>query len=411
MRDAGAGRVAIGRRAATGRWTATAAGSASSAPTTCSSTAGAEHRARPAPTAVARRLRARRDRRVHQADAGRRGGAGSAPATRVLRFNFRPDRMREITRALAEPGFAEVDRGGARAGRALRDDDRVRGGLALPGRVRRRSTRRRRCRVCSPARRPPAARRRDREVRARDVLLQRRRARTPCEGEGRDARALAARRADLRPQARDERARGRRRVRRRVARGPPRFAIINFANADMVGHTGVIAGGRAGRRRRSIGASARSSRRCTRPAAPASSPPTTATPTTCSRPTAVPNTAHSLNPVPLIVTARRPWRCGAEGILADVAPTVAGAARHRAAGGDDGALADRGLSALGDHPLRRRAPDGYGFSAAATTATIARRLSAVTLPAKPTALRCSGSRAPRLMLSGFSRFAASSSAL
>ena len=31
----------------------------------------------------------------------------------VLAFNFRPDRMREITRALAEPGFGEIDRGGA----------------------------------------------------------------------------------------------------------------------------------------------------------------------------------------------------------------------------------------------------------------------------------------------------------
>src|SRR5205085_10655934 len=31
----------------------------------------------------------------------------------VIAFNFRPDRMRQLTRALAEPGFAEVDRGGA----------------------------------------------------------------------------------------------------------------------------------------------------------------------------------------------------------------------------------------------------------------------------------------------------------
>ena len=31
----------------------------------------------------------------------------------VIAFNFRPDRMREITRALAEPRFGEVDRGGA----------------------------------------------------------------------------------------------------------------------------------------------------------------------------------------------------------------------------------------------------------------------------------------------------------
>ena len=35
------------------------------------------------------------------------------PATRSSAFNFRPDRMREITRALAEPGFAQIDRGGA----------------------------------------------------------------------------------------------------------------------------------------------------------------------------------------------------------------------------------------------------------------------------------------------------------
>jgi 2,3-bisphosphoglycerate-independent phosphoglycerate mutase len=35
------------------------------------------------------------------------------PGDSVLAFNFRPDRMRQITRALAEPGFAEVDRGGA----------------------------------------------------------------------------------------------------------------------------------------------------------------------------------------------------------------------------------------------------------------------------------------------------------
>ena len=36
-----------------------------------------------------------------------------------------------------------------------------------------------------------------------------------------------------------------------------------------------------------------------------------------------PNTAHSLNPVPLIVTVRRRCRCASDGgILADVAPTV-----------------------------------------------------------------------------------------
>src|SRR6185312_7304209 len=35
------------------------------------------------------------------------------PGDSVIAFNFRPDRMREITLALADPSFAEVDRGGA----------------------------------------------------------------------------------------------------------------------------------------------------------------------------------------------------------------------------------------------------------------------------------------------------------
>ena len=35
------------------------------------------------------------------------------PGDSVFAFNFRPDRMREITRALAEEAFADVDRGGA----------------------------------------------------------------------------------------------------------------------------------------------------------------------------------------------------------------------------------------------------------------------------------------------------------
>jgi 2,3-bisphosphoglycerate-independent phosphoglycerate mutase len=35
------------------------------------------------------------------------------PGDSVLGFNFRPDRMREITQALADPDFGEIDRGGA----------------------------------------------------------------------------------------------------------------------------------------------------------------------------------------------------------------------------------------------------------------------------------------------------------
>ncbi len=35
------------------------------------------------------------------------------PGDSVIAFNFRPDRMREITLALADPSFSDVDRGGA----------------------------------------------------------------------------------------------------------------------------------------------------------------------------------------------------------------------------------------------------------------------------------------------------------
>ena len=88
--------------AATSRWTATSAGTASSRRTTCSSTAAPST----TPTAArgrARRLRARRDRRVHRPRRRSATRRASAPATASSRFNFRPDRMREITQALADP--------------------------------------------------------------------------------------------------------------------------------------------------------------------------------------------------------------------------------------------------------------------------------------------------------------------
>ena len=49
-------------------------------------------------------LRARRDGRVHQADARGRARAGSARVTRPLFFNFRPDRARQLTQKLGEAG-------------------------------------------------------------------------------------------------------------------------------------------------------------------------------------------------------------------------------------------------------------------------------------------------------------------
>ena len=66
-----------------------------------------------------RRLRARRDRRVHRAHDGRRRG-GIRPGDSVIAFNFRPDRMREITRALAEQGSTSSTAAAARRSSATR---------------------------------------------------------------------------------------------------------------------------------------------------------------------------------------------------------------------------------------------------------------------------------------------------
>jgi 2,3-bisphosphoglycerate-independent phosphoglycerate mutase len=99
-----------------------------------------------------------------------------------------------------------------------------------------------------------------------------------------------------------------------------RFGIINFANPDMVGHTGVIpAAVRAveevdGCLGDVVAAVEATGGACI----------VTADHGNCDHmlePDGSPNTAHSLNPVPLVVTAEG-LRLRNHGILADVAPTV-----------------------------------------------------------------------------------------
>jgi 2,3-bisphosphoglycerate-independent phosphoglycerate mutase len=100
----------------------------------------------------------------------------------------------------------------------------------------------------------------------------------------------------------------------------PRFAIINFANPDMVGHTGVIAAAvRAVETvdeclARIVAAVNESGGACivTADHGNAEEMLTAA---------GTPQTAHSLNPVPMIVT-RHGVTLAPGGILADVAPTV-----------------------------------------------------------------------------------------
>ena len=109
---------------------------------------------------------------------------GVADGDAVLLFNFRPDRARQLVRALAEPDFDEFDRGAAPRVE-LDDPDRVPGGLALPGRLRPQAPGGDARRGARRARGAPAPRRRDREVRARHLLLQRRARGASGEGEER----------------------------------------------------------------------------------------------------------------------------------------------------------------------------------------------------------------------------------
>jgi 2,3-bisphosphoglycerate-independent phosphoglycerate mutase len=101
----------------------------------------------------------------------------------------------------------------------------------------------------------------------------------------------------------------------------PRFGIINFANADMVGHTGVIEA--AVRAIETVD-------RCLGEVVTAVHSCGGACVITADHgnadhmlePDGSPNTQHSMNPVPLIVTVPGLHLTETGGILADVAPTV-----------------------------------------------------------------------------------------
>jgi 2,3-bisphosphoglycerate-independent phosphoglycerate mutase len=101
----------------------------------------------------------------------------------------------------------------------------------------------------------------------------------------------------------------------------PRFGIINFANADMVGHTGVIAA--AVEAVETVDA-------CLGEVVSAVHERGGICVVTADHgnadhmlePDGSPNTQHSLNPVPLILTSRAVQLRAQGGILADVAPTV-----------------------------------------------------------------------------------------
>jgi 2,3-bisphosphoglycerate-independent phosphoglycerate mutase len=254
----------------------------------------------------------------------------------VIAFNFRPDRMRQLTRALAEPGFGEQGSGGEDLpgwrGRADTTGSPVapiaryttlteyEEGWPYPV-------------VFSPRR--PAT--------TLGLVLSRAGASQLHVAEtekyphvtyffngGEEARLQGERRElvdsprdvptyDHKPQMSAREAASA--FVKALSEDRPSFAIINFANADMVGHTGVIEA--AVRAVETVD-------ECLGQVVAAVQEIGGACVVTADHgnadhmlePDGSPNTAHSLNPVPLILTISGVTLRPRAGILADVAPTI-----------------------------------------------------------------------------------------
>ena len=241
------------------------------------------------------------------------------PEDSVLAFNFRPDRMRELTRALAEPGFDCIDRGGSPPVRRSTTTTEYEEGWPYP--------------VAFPPERPattlPAVLA-AREVRQLHVAETEKYPHVTYFFGGGEEEPQSGERRELVPSPRDvptydhkpemsapEAAEAFAQAWRDDS---PGFGIINFANPDMVGHTGVIP---------AAVTAIETVDECLGQVADAVHASGGACIVTADHgnadnmlePDGSPNTAHSLNPVPLIVTVPG-LSLRAGGVLADVAPTV-----------------------------------------------------------------------------------------
>ena len=221
------------------------------------------------------------------------------PGDSVLCLNFRPDRMRQLVRALADPGLGEGveelpgwrGRDGAEPVRALATFSEYQEGWSYP--------------VAFPAALPA------------DTLA------AVISRAGETQLHVAETQRDVptydhKPQmsARDITDA----FLARFSDEYPRFSVLNFANADMVGHTGMIPATILAVETvdECLGEIVQEVQRqggvCVITADHGNAEDMLAA-------NGSPNTAHSLNPVPLILTAPGADLVG-EGTLADVAPTV-----------------------------------------------------------------------------------------
>jgi 2,3-bisphosphoglycerate-independent phosphoglycerate mutase len=241
-----------------------------------------------------------------------------APGDSVVCFNFRPDRMRELVRSLAEPGFTDVERHGMRPVAQLTTMTRYQEEFPFP--------------VAFEARHP-----RDTlaAVVARTGARQLHVAETekyahvtyflgggreqPQPGERRElvASAREVPTYDRKPQMsataivkafRDA-----------FADEHPKLSVINFANSDMVGHTGVLD---------AVITAVETADACLGEVVATVHAAGGACVVTADHGNAeqmldgdAPDTAHTCNPVPLIVSVADAQLAPA-GTLADVAPTV-----------------------------------------------------------------------------------------
>jgi 2,3-bisphosphoglycerate-independent phosphoglycerate mutase len=241
------------------------------------------------------------------------------PGDSVLGFNFRPDRMREITRALAEPGFTDVDRGAARPVTRYTTMTEYEEGWPYP--------------IAFGAEHPAttlASLLAHRGLRQLHVAETEKYPHVTYFFNGGVEPQLPGERRELVPSPRDVPTYDHKPEMSAPAAAaafadawredPPVFGIINFANADMVGHTGVIA---------AAVEAIETVDRCLAEVVDAVHTTGGACLVTADHgnadhmlePDGSPNTAHSLNPVPVVVTvAGLALRTG--GVLADVAPTI-----------------------------------------------------------------------------------------
>jgi len=291
------------------------------------------------------------------ADAGRAaraaGTMGTAiePGDSVIAFNFRPDRMRQITRALAEPGFGE---GAAPAGGGEEPEQlpgwKGRGGAPPVARYATLAEYEEDWEypVAFPPERPAttlAATIAVTGARQLHVAETEKYAHVTyffnggveAEQEG-ESRELAPSRRDVPTYDHAPEMSARAAAEAFVKawqENEPKFGIINFANADMVGHTGVISAAVRAVETvdeclgKVLAAVRESGGVCVVTADHGNADHML-------EPDGSPNTAHSLNPVPLIVCGAGDEGTGDEGgtggtgelalraggILADVAPTV-----------------------------------------------------------------------------------------